>query len=177
MRKALFEKLSTFHLGFFHQSRKGDLMSVLSGDVVEIENSVVSTVQVIFRDPLVILVYFIMLFSLSVKLSLFTILFFPVSGYVITSISKKLRRSADISQSLLGRVLSVTEETISGIRIVKAFQCSGLRSKPVRRIQRSIQEGEQVHYEPQGDGLTDVRVPWSARGHRRFALRWQHGTQ
>jgi subfamily B ATP-binding cassette protein MsbA len=121
MRRAVFDKISTFHLGFFHKTQKGDLMSVVSNDLNEIENSVVSTVQVIFREPLVILVYFIILFSLSVKLTLMTILLFPVSGLVITSISKKLRRSADISQGILGRLLSIAEETISGIRIVKGF--------------------------------------------------------
>lgn len=145
MRKAVFEKLSTFHLGFFHRSQKGDLMSVVSNDVHEVENSVVSSVQVIFREPLMILVYFIMLFSLSAKLTLFTILFFPVSGYVITSISKKLRRSADISQGLLGKILSVADETISGIRIVKGFNAAGFVQKKFdeynegyRKISKSI---------------------------------------
>lgn len=145
MRKAVFEKLSTFHLGFFHRSQKGDLMSVVSNDVHEVENSVVSSVQVIFREPLMILVYFIMLFSLSAKLTLFTILFFPVSGYAITSISKKLRRSADISQGLLGKILSVADETISGIRIVKGFNAAGFVQKKFdehnedyRKISKSI---------------------------------------
>ena len=145
MRKAVFAKLSTFHLGYFHRSQKGDLMSVVSNDVHEVENSVVSSVQVVFRDPLVILVYFIMLFSLSARLTLFTILFFPVSGWMITSISKKLRRSADISQSLLGKILSTTEETISGIRIVKGFNAAkymqekfDIHNEGYRRVSKSI---------------------------------------
>jgi subfamily B ATP-binding cassette protein MsbA len=121
LRKAVFEKLSSFHIGYFHQKQKGDLMSVVSNDVHEIENSVVSTVQVIFREPLIIVVYFIMLFIMSVKLTLFTIIFFPVTGFIITTISKKLRKSAVISQQLLGKILSVTDETVSGIRIIKAF--------------------------------------------------------
>ncbi len=121
LRKAVFEKLSSFHIGYFHQKQKGDLMSVVSNDVHEIENSVVSTVQVIFREPLIIIVYFIMLFIMSVQLTLFTIIFFPVTGFIITTISKKLRKSAVISQQLLGKILSVTDETVSGIRIIKAF--------------------------------------------------------
>ncbi|HKR05167.1 MAG TPA: ABC transporter ATP-binding protein [Bacteroidia bacterium] len=121
LRKAVFEKISSFHLGFFNNTQKGQLMSVLSNDVNEIENSVVNTLQVIFKEPLVIIVYFIILFKMSFTLTLFTIVFFPVSGYIISTISKKLKRSADISQGVLGKILSVADETISGIRIIKGF--------------------------------------------------------
>lgn len=121
LRKAVFEKISSLHLGFFHNRQKGDLMSVLSNDTQEIENSVVSTMQVFFREPLVIIVYFIILFMMSVKLTLFTLVFFPVSGFVIASISKRLKRTADHGQHVLGKILSQTEEAISGIRIIKGF--------------------------------------------------------
>ncbi|MEO5572208.1 MAG: ABC transporter ATP-binding protein [Bacteroidia bacterium] len=121
MRKAVFEKISSLHLGFFHNTQKGQLMSVLSNDVTEIENSVINTLQVIFKEPLVIIVYFVILFKMSFTLTLFTIVFFPVSGFIISAISKKLKRSADISQGVLGKILSVADETISGIRIIKGF--------------------------------------------------------
>ncbi|MEP7169860.1 MAG: ABC transporter transmembrane domain-containing protein, partial [Bacteroidota bacterium] len=121
MRKAVFEKISSFHLGFFNSTQKGQLMSVLSNDVNEIENSVINSLQVVFKEPLVIIVYFIILFKMSFTLTLFTIVFFPVSGYFISVISKRLKRSADISQGVLGKILSVADETISGIRIIKGF--------------------------------------------------------
>lgn len=121
MRKALFEKITSLHLGYFHNRKKGDLMSVVSNDVNEIENSVVSTLQVMFREPLIIIVYFIMLFIMSFKLTLFTLFFFPVSGFIVASISKKLKRTADAGQSVLGNILSITDEAISGVRIIKAF--------------------------------------------------------
>lgn len=121
LRKAVFEKLSTFHIGYFHHQQKGNLLSVVSSDVHEIENTVVSTVQVLFREPLLIIAYFIMLFLISAELTWFTFIFFPLSGFIITAISKKLKKTADAGQSLLGRILSITEETISGIRIIKAF--------------------------------------------------------
>lgn len=121
LRNAVFQKITSLHLGFFHNRQKGDLMSVLSNDTQEIENSVVSTMQVFFREPLVIIVYFIILFMMSVKLTLFTLVFFPVSGFIIATISKRLKRTADHGQQVLGKILSQTEEAISGIRIIKGF--------------------------------------------------------
>ncbi len=121
LKKALYQKISTLHLGYFHRQQKGNLLSIMASDVHEIENSVVSSIQVLFRDPLQVVVYFTLLFILSAELTLFTIIFFPVSAYIIASISKKLRHSSNISQAVLGKMLSVLEETISGIRIIKAF--------------------------------------------------------
>ncbi len=121
IRESLYNKITQLHVGYFHDQRKGDLMSSLSNDVNEIENSVVSSVQVIFREPLMIVGYLILLFSMSVKLTLFTMLVLPISGLVITSISKRLRKEAKTGQLLLGNILSIIEETITGIRIIKAF--------------------------------------------------------
>ena len=121
LRKEIFGKYSSFDLGFYGSQKKGDLISVVSGDVQEIESSVVSSVQVIFREPLIIIVYFIILFVISVKLTLFTLILLPVSGIIITGISRRLRKQADEGQRLLGSILSVTEELISGLRVVKAF--------------------------------------------------------
>jgi len=121
LRKSVFEKITSMHLGFFYKRQKGDLMSILSNDTQEIENSVVSTLQVFFREPLVIIVYFIILFMMSVKLTLFTLFFFPVSGLIIGAISKRLKKTADKSQQVLGTILSQAEEAIGGIRIIKGF--------------------------------------------------------
>jgi len=121
IREALFLKITSLQVGYFHSQRKGDLMSSLSNDVNEVENSVVSSVQVIFREPLMIIGYVVLLFSMSVKLTFFTLLVLPISGGVIAWISRKLRKEAEVGQGLLGEMLSIIEETISGIRIIKAF--------------------------------------------------------
>jgi len=121
IRESLFLKITSLQVGFFHSQRKGDLMSSLSNDVNEVENSVVSSVQVIFREPLMIIGYVVLLFSMSVKLTFFTLLVLPISGGVIAWISRKLRKEAEVGQGLLGEMLSIIEETISGIRIIKAF--------------------------------------------------------
>ncbi|MGV3588335.1 MAG: ABC transporter ATP-binding protein [Adhaeribacter sp.] len=121
LRRALFEKISNLHVGYFHHQRKGDLLSSVSNDVSEIENSVVSSVQVVFREPLMIIGYFVFLFMISAQLTLFTLLVLPISGGIIAFIGRKLRRDAKRGQDLLGNLLSVMEETISGNRIIKAF--------------------------------------------------------
>lgn len=121
IRSALFNKILDFHVGYFQDQRKGDLMSSLSNDVTEIESSVVSSVQVIFREPLMIAGYIILLFTMSVKLTLFTLIVMPISGFIISNISRKLRKQAQSGQELLGNILSIIEETISGVRIIKAF--------------------------------------------------------
>ena len=121
IRESLYLKITNLHVGYFHDQRKGDIMSSLSNDVNEIESSVVSSVQVIFREPLMIVGYIILLFTMSVQLTLFTLIVLPISGLVITSISRRLRKDAKQGQLLLGNILSIIEETISGIRIIKAF--------------------------------------------------------
>lgn len=121
IRESLYKKITDLHVGYFHNQRKGDIMSSLSNDVNEIESSVVSSVQVIFREPLMIVGYIVLLFTMSVKLTLFTLIVLPVSGLIITTISRRLRKDAKQGQLLLGNILSIIEETISGIRIIKAF--------------------------------------------------------
>lgn len=121
IRESLYLKITNLHVGYFHDQRKGDIMSSLSNDVNEIESSVVSSVQVIFREPLMIVGYIVLLFTMSVQLTLFTLIVLPVSGLIITTISRRLRKDAKQGQILLGNILSIIEETISGIRIIKAF--------------------------------------------------------
>lgn len=121
IRRTLFEKITQLDYSFFHHERKGMLMSYLSNDIGEIENSVVSSIQVIFREPLLIIGYLIMLFVLSPQLTWFTVIVLPASGFLIATLTKRLRRDAKEGQQLLGELLSVIEETITGVRIIKAF--------------------------------------------------------
>ncbi|MDP2187423.1 MAG: ABC transporter ATP-binding protein [Sphingobacteriaceae bacterium] len=121
LRQALFNRLVSLNVRYFNNQRKGNLISVLSNDVTEIENSVVSSIQTVFREPLLLMGYIILLFTISVKLTFFSFLVLPISGFVIGSISKKLKRASTKGQQQLGSILSIIEETISGIRIIKAF--------------------------------------------------------
>ncbi|MDQ3682484.1 MAG: ABC transporter ATP-binding protein, partial [Bacteroidota bacterium] len=129
LRQTLFYQYSSQSLGFFSAKRKGDLLSIMSSDVVEIENTVVSSIQTIFREPLMILSTFAVLFYLSPQLTIFTLVFFPVSGVLISALSRRLRKKANYTQGLLGNILNITEESISGIRIVKAFTAEGFIQK------------------------------------------------
>lgn len=121
MRESMFKKINELHVGFFNDSKKGDLMSALSNDINEVEHSIVNTIQIFLKDPLVLLLYLVALFLMSVKLTLFVLLVFPISGLVISSITRKLRKNAKKSQQMQGDILSIIEETISGTRIIKAF--------------------------------------------------------
>ncbi|MFN9582305.1 MAG: ABC transporter ATP-binding protein, partial [Bacteroidota bacterium] len=121
LRQAVYDKLVNLHVGYFHDQRKGNIMSSLSNDITEIESSIVSSIQVIFREPLMIAGFIILLFSMSVKLTLFSLIVLPISGFIISTLAKKLRKEAKTGQQLLGNILSIVDETISGIRIVKAF--------------------------------------------------------
>jgi subfamily B ATP-binding cassette protein MsbA len=129
LRTLLYEQYSRQSLGFYVHQRRGDLISIMSNDVVEIENSVVSSIQTIFRDPLVIVGTFVLLFYLSPQLTLFTLILFPVSGGLISLISRKLKKGGGRSQVILGKILNTTEETLSGIRIIKAFNAEKFMEK------------------------------------------------
>lgn len=121
IRHDIFLQYTTQSLEFYHSEKKGDLLSIISNDVGEIEVSVATSIQTIFREPLVIVSTFVMLFYLSFKLTIFTLVFFPISGFIISTISSRLRKKSNQSQTLSGYVLNMAEEAISGIRIIKGF--------------------------------------------------------
>lgn len=129
LRKELFIQLSNQTLSFYQNEKKGDLLSIISNDVVEIENSVVTSIQTIFREPLIMIATFIMLFYLSPQLTLFTLFVFPISGFIISSISGRLRKKANSSQNLIGQLLNIADETITAIRIVKSFNAENFVNK------------------------------------------------
>ncbi len=129
VRKDLFEKINSLHLGYFQSRKKGDVMSTMSNDVNEIENSIVSSIQVIFRDPPLLIGYIILLFIMSVKLTLFTLIILPLSGLIISRITKSLKKNSKKGQQYLGNILSIMDETLSGIRIIKGFNAQEYISK------------------------------------------------
>ena len=121
LRRDLYYRVVELHLGFFSGERKGDLMSRFTSDVQEVETSVVNTMTAVIKEPLTIIAYFAVLFHISVPLTLFTLILLPVSGGIIATVAKRLRTQAKQSQSTLGTMLSVIDETLGGIRVIKAF--------------------------------------------------------
>lgn len=121
LRRDLYRKISSLHIGFFNARRKGDILSSISNDVNEVQNSVASSFHIIFRDPLLVIGFLLMLFYMSPRLTLVSLIALPISAFVVTKITRKLRSGSVMTQTLMGRILSQFDETISGSRIIKAF--------------------------------------------------------
>jgi subfamily B ATP-binding cassette protein MsbA len=124
LRDAVFGKAMSLHLGYFSNERKGNIISRLTSDVQEVEYSIANSFTVAFREPVTLIGYFVALFMLSVKLTLFTLLVIPVSGIVIAAIVKRLRKSAREGQESLSRLMSILDETFGGMRVVMAFNAA-----------------------------------------------------
>jgi len=121
IRNKVYKKVLDLPLGFFTEEKKGDIMTRMAQDVQEIEVSVVRSLEMIFRDPILILIYLGALFYMSFQLTLFVLVLLPLSGIIIGRIGKTLRGSSLKGQKKLGLVMSVFEETLGGLRIIKAF--------------------------------------------------------
>lgn len=121
IRNKIYRKITELPIGYFNEERKGDIMSRMMGDVNEIESSIMSSLEIIFKNPLLILVYVFVLFTISWKLTLFVIILLPISGWLIGNLGRNLRKNSLTGQQQMGLMLSQIEETLGGIRIVKAF--------------------------------------------------------
>lgn len=121
IRLDIFRNISRLHIGFFNSERKGDLISRFTNDVQEVEVAVMNSLKAVLKEPITIIVYFAILFTISFKLTLFTLLVLPFTGGVLAEIIKRLKRQAKQSQESLGRIVNILDETFSGIRVVKAF--------------------------------------------------------
>lgn len=124
LRDALYVKSLRLPLSYYTDERKGDLMSRMQGDVGEIENAVVSMLELVFREPLSIAIHLALLIHWSPELTLFSIILLPLTALIISVIGKSLKRTAKQGQEQMGLVISIIEETLSGIRIIKAFNAS-----------------------------------------------------
>lgn len=121
VRNDLFYKITKLHVGYYHNQKKGDILSSVSNDVNQIENTISNTFHIILREPLLIIGFLVGLFYLSPQLTLVTLITLPVSAIAIGGATRKLRRGAAKTQALMGQIISYFEEAISGIRIIKAF--------------------------------------------------------
>lgn len=124
IREAIFEKINYLHMGYFTKERKGDLLSRMNSDVFEIEAVAANSLEVLFKEPYIMIGYFIALFTISVKLTLFTLLIIPISAIGIAIVTKKLRKEAKDMQSSIGRLLTIIDETLMGMRIIRAFNAT-----------------------------------------------------
>jgi len=124
LRRTVFNNVMDMHVGYFSSQRKGDIISKIASDVQVVQYSVTATLQVVFKEPLQLIFYFIALFLISVKLTLFAILVIPLSGYFISRIVKKLKAQATEAQQVYGNMISFLDEALSGIKIVKAFNAT-----------------------------------------------------
>lgn len=121
IRNTLYDKLLTLPIGFYSHERKGDIMSRLSGDVTEIEVSVASSLAALVKQPIMIIGCLAMMLFVSWRLTLFVFVLLPVAGWVMGTVGKKLKAKSLRAQQVLGSILSTTEESIGGLRIIKAF--------------------------------------------------------
>ncbi len=131
IRLEIFRKVSLLHIGFFNNERKGDLISRFTNDVYEVENAVMNSLKAVLKEPITIVVYFFVLFTISPKLTLFTLLVLPITGGVLAEIIKRLKKQATASQESLGRIVNILDEAFSGMRVVKAFNARNFIIKKI----------------------------------------------
>ena len=121
MRNQLYHKITSLSLSFFSDERKGDIIARMSGDVQEVENSIMSSLDMLFKNPILIVAYFVTLLVISWQLTLFTIVFVPVFGWFMGFVGRKLKSRSIFAQQLWSDTMSQVEETLGGLRIIKAF--------------------------------------------------------
>ena len=121
IRNQLYQKITALPLGFFSEERKGDIIARMSGDVQEVESSIMSSLDMLFKNPILIIVYFSTLLFVSWQLTLFTIVFVPIFGWFMGIVGRKLKRKSMAAQALWSDTMSQVEETLGGLRIIKAF--------------------------------------------------------
>ncbi len=124
LRKTVFDNVMNLHTGYFNNQRKGDIISKIASDVQVVQFSVTATLQVVFKEPLQLIAYLVMLFNISAKLTFFSILVIPISAFLIARIVKRLKQQATQAQESYGTMISYLDEALSGIKIVKAFNAT-----------------------------------------------------
>ena len=140
IRNQLYQKITSLSLGFFSEERKGDIIARMSGDVQEVENSIMSSLDMLFKNPILILFYFITLICISWQLTLFTILFVPPFGWFMGVVGKKLKAQSTEAQSLWSDTMSMVEETLGGLRIIKAFCAEGKMNWRFNQVNSSYRD-------------------------------------
>lgn len=146
LRAAVFRRFTELHSGYFRREKKGDLLARLTNDIQEVELTLITVLKSVIKEPVTVVIFFGALLYLSVELTVFTLIFLPVSGAIIAEISKRLRREGRERQDMLGKLMNIAEETLGGIKIVKAFLAEpyvnrkfALHNELYRRLTLSIE--------------------------------------
>ena len=140
IRNQIYQKINSLSLGFFSEERKGDIIARMSGDVQEVENSIMSSLDMLFKNPILILFYFVTLICISWQLTLFTILFVPPFGWFMGVVGKKLKALSIEAQALWSDTMSMVEETLGGLRIIKAFCAEEKMNKRFNQVNSSYRD-------------------------------------
>ncbi len=138
IRNSMYGKILILPLSYFAKERKGDIMSRISSDVQEVEWNILTSLEILFREPFVFVFYFLTLFLLSAKLTLFSILLLPLAIWLISIIGKSLRRTSVKAQSRLGVLFSIVEESISGLRIIKGFNAISFSNQKFEEVNQNF---------------------------------------
>ena len=123
-RKRVFDNVMNLHVGFFNNERKGDIISKVASDVQVVQFTVTNTLQVVFKEPVTLIVYIVLLFNISAKLTFFSLLVIPISAFIISKIVKRLKQQAKESHESFAKMIGFLDESLSGIKIIKAFNAS-----------------------------------------------------
>ena len=134
IRNQLYQKITSLSLGFFSEERKGDIIARMSGDVQEVDTSVMSSLDLLFKNPILVLIYFITLMVISWQLTIFTLLFVPLFASFMGIVGRKLKQSSITAQALWSDTMSQVEETLGGLRIIKAFCAEGMMNQRFHKI-------------------------------------------
>ena len=134
IRNQLYKKITSLSLGFFSEERKGDIIARMSGDVQEVDSSVMSSLDLLFKNPILVLIYFITLMVISWQLTIFTLLFVPLFASFMGIVGRKLKQSSITAQALWSDTMSQVEETLGGLRIIKAFCAEAIMNQRFQKV-------------------------------------------
>ncbi len=140
IRNKVYKKTLNLHLGYFSDERKGDIISRITADVVEIEWSIMGSLEIMFRDPMNIIIFLVAMFFISPQLTIFALIVLPIGGFIIGRIGKSLRKISSRGQNKMGELLSIIEETLSGLRIIKAFNAES-------KVNKKFVDNNQSYYQ------------------------------
>ena len=140
IRNQIYQKITSLPLGFFSEERKGDIIARMSGDVLEVESSIMSSLDMLFKNPVLIIAYFSTMLFVSWQLTLFTLIIVPVMGWIMGMIGRKLKRKSIEAQALWSDTMSQAEETVGGLRIIKAFCAEEKMNKRFDKINSSYRD-------------------------------------
>ena len=134
IRNQLYQKITSLSLSFFSEERKGDIIARMSGDVQEVDSSVMSSLDLLFKNPILVLIYFITLMFISWQLTIFTLLFVPLFALLMGIVGRKLKQGSITAQALWSDTMSQVEETLGGLRIIKAFCAETIMNQRFQKV-------------------------------------------